>query len=169
MVLNIFLDNERRGSIGYDLEEDYLNSIARRQSIIQSVEHIAPSIPGYIVGCIVLSTVCSALLLPFFTMVKSSSSYLFTAWRAQINILFFVPFFIRELLKYKEGVRKLFSLKNVLTILLCQVFGVMQTFCQLIAMSHTFSSHVLLFSNMTSVVFIFWKIVKRFAGLFSLK
>lgn len=156
-----FLNNERRGSVPFNLEEDYLNSIARKQSIIQSMIHIAPLLPTFVIVAIVVSTISSSLVIPFFKILICDSPYLATAWRGAINIIFCLPFMIKEMRQHREGVRKLFSIKNILTILLCQVFGVLQGFCQLLALQVTYSSHVLLFSGMASVVLFFWKIIKR--------
>ena len=155
------MNNERRGSASFNMEEDYLNSIARRQSIINSVMHIAPLLPGFVIVAIVVSTICTALIIPFFKMITCGSPYLMSAWKALITVLFSLPLMIHEMRKYGDGVNKLFSVKNMLTVLLCQVFSVLQTFCQLIAMRMTYSSHVLLFSGMASVVLFFWKIIKR--------
>lgn len=156
-----FLNNERKGSIAFNLEEDYLNSIARKQSILQSMMHIAPLLPWFVIPSIVISTLSSSLVIPFFKILICDSPYLATAWRGVINIIFCLPFMLKEMKQYRDGIRKLFSMKNILTILLCQIFGVLQGFCQLIALKITFSSHVLLFSGMASVVLFFWKIVKR--------
>jgi len=155
------LNNERRGSVAFNLEEDYLNSIVRKQSMLQSIMHIAPMLPKYVIPCIVISTISGALLIPFFKMVTCGSPYLLTSWKALATILVALPMMIHEIHKYGEGVNKLFSAKNILMILLCQIFGVLQMFCQLFAMKITYSSHVLLFSGMASVVLFFWKIIKR--------
>eukprot|EP01022_Parablepharisma_sp_SALTPOND_P005741 TRINITY_DN1234_c0_g1_i2.p1 TRINITY_DN1234_c0_g1~~TRINITY_DN1234_c0_g1_i2.p1 ORF type:complete len:658 (-),score=52.87 TRINITY_DN1234_c0_g1_i2:4098-6071(-) len=125
------LNNERKGSVPFNLEEDYLNSIARKQSILQSVIHVAPLLPWFVIVCILLATVCGALIIPFFKMITCDSPYLASAWRSIINVLFAAPLMIHEIRKYGSGVNKLFSTKNMLTVLLCQVFGVMQFFCQL--------------------------------------
>ncbi len=131
--------------------------------MIQSVEHTVPFLPWTIIAAVVVTTICNAIVLPFFKLITCSSPYLATGWRALINIIFGMPLMWHEMRKYGEGVNKLFSMKNILTILLCQVFGVLQTFCQLIALKLTYSSHVLLFSGMASVVLFFWKIIKRHA------
>jgi drug/metabolite transporter (DMT)-like permease len=156
-----FVNNERRGSVPFNLEEDYLNSIARKQSILQSMMHIAPLLPKFVILAIVVSTICSSLVIPFFKILICDSPYLPMSWRAVVNVVFCLPFMIKEMRIHGDGVKKLFSTKNVLTILLCQVFGVLQGACQLLALRITYSSHVLLFSGMASVVLFFWKIVKR--------
>lgn len=156
-----FLNNERKGSMPLNIEEDYLNSIARKQSIIQSVVHVAPLLPWFVIVAIVVSTISSSLVIPFFKILICDSPYLATAWRTVINIVVCLPLMIKEIRKYGDGVNKLFSTKNILTILLCQVFGVMGGFCQLLALKITYSSHVLLFSGMASIVLFFWKIIKR--------
>jgi len=156
-----FVNNERRGSIPFNLEEDYLNSIARKQSIIQSMMHIAPLLPKFVIVAIVVSTICSSLVIPFFKILICDSPYLPMSWRAVVNVTFCLPFMIKEIRQHGESVNKLFSTKNILTILLCQIFGVLQGACQLLALRITYSSHVLLFSGMASVVLFFWKIVKR--------
>ena len=125
-----FLNNERKGSVPFNYEDEYLNSIARKQTIIQSVVHIAPLLPWFVIVAITVSTIASSLMIPFFKMIVCDSPFLASGWRAMINVLFGLPFMIRELRLYKDSVGKLFSVKNILTILLCQVFGVLQGLCQ---------------------------------------
>jgi len=155
------LNSERRGSIAIDIEEDYLNSIARKQSMIQSIMHVAPMLPKFVIPCIVIGTISGALIIPFFKMIPCGSPYLLTYWKAIVTILVTLPLMFHEMKRYGDGVNKMFSLKNMLMVMLCQIFGVLQMFCQLFAMKMTYSSHVLLFSGMASVVIFFWKLIKR--------
>lgn len=152
----------RKGSVQFNLEEDYLNQIARRQSILQSVEHIAPMIPWFVKLSVVVYVIGAALVIPFMKMIHGPSAFMLSTWRGWINISFFLPFLFREFAQSPHDNGKMFSIKNLLTVLLAQIFGVLATFCQLIAMRFTYSSHVLLFSGMISVVLLLWKIVKRF-------
>lgn len=157
----LFVDEEKKDSVKLTCEENYLNSLARRQTIVKSIQHVTYELPKLVVICLLISIVCSSFLLPFFKMLECPSPFIKAAWRAGINTVLFLPMMIRELMKYRGNIKNLFALKNILSILLCQIFGTMTMICQLIAMQYTYVSHVLLFSGMVSIVFMFWKLIKR--------
>ena len=114
---------------------------------------------------LIVCTVCGALALPLCKMLGQVSPYLICAWRCIVSVLVSLPLAAYEIHTYGTGVVKLFSVKNLLLIVLCQVYSTLFSLCQLIAVQYTFSCHALLFSGMTSIVLIFWKIAKRWVNL----
>lgn len=119
-------------------------------------------LPKFVIVCLIISVICSSLLLPFFKMLDCPSPFLKASWRAAINVVLFMPLMIKDLMKFRGNIKNLFALNNLLTIFLCQIFGTMATLCQLVALQYTYCSHVLLFSGMVSVVLMFWKLIKRY-------
>ncbi len=143
------------------MEDDYLAINLRRQSIVQSMQHVAEDTSLLVKIFLAVCTICGGLALPMCKMVGNHSPYMISAWRCAMVSILFIPVVYYEVRKYGEGVAKLFSLKNLLMILLSQVYNTMYVLCQLVALQYTFTSHVLLLSGMISIVLLFWKIIKR--------
>jgi len=156
-----YLDNVRKGSVHFDLEEDYMSINMRRQSILQSMQHISQEAGWFIKALLAICTVSASLSLPLCKMMNMESAYLLSAWRLSVLVIAFIPLMVYELRIYGEGVRKLFSAKNVSFVIMAQIYNTLASLCQLIAMKYTYTSHVLLFSGMVSIVLLFWKVVKR--------
>jgi len=125
------------------------------------MQHIVEDLPVYIIILLIVCTLSAALSLPLCKMMGNHSAYLLSTWRCALVVLFFLPYAYYEVRTYGQGIIKLFSLKNILLIILSQVYNTLYMLCQLVAMQYTFTSHVLLFSGMISIVLLFWKLVKR--------
>eukprot|EP01022_Parablepharisma_sp_SALTPOND_P010271 TRINITY_DN1422_c0_g1_i2.p2 TRINITY_DN1422_c0_g1~~TRINITY_DN1422_c0_g1_i2.p2 ORF type:complete len:248 (+),score=18.24 TRINITY_DN1422_c0_g1_i2:463-1206(+) len=125
------------------------------------MQHIAQEASVFIKLLLVVCLLCGALSLPMCKLMGSQSPYLISAWRCATCALLFLPLAFYEVKHYGDGVSKLFTTKNILLVVLCQVYNTLFVLCQLVAMQYTFTSHVLLFSGMISIVLLFWKIVKR--------
>eukprot|EP00826_Nyctotherus_ovalis_P008562 TRINITY_DN12221_c0_g2_i12.p1 TRINITY_DN12221_c0_g2~~TRINITY_DN12221_c0_g2_i12.p1 ORF type:complete len:248 (-),score=72.06 TRINITY_DN12221_c0_g2_i12:153-896(-) len=133
----------------------------RRQSILQSMQHVSQEAGLFVKILLAVCTISASLALPMCKLMNIESVYVLSAWRFSILVVQFIPLMIYELRRYGEGVRKLFSIKNIGFVVMAQVYNTLTTFCQLIAMQYTYTSHVLLFSGMVSIVLLFWKVVKR--------
>lgn len=133
----------------------------RRQSIIQSMEHVSQEAGILIKILLAVCTISASLALPLCKMMNIQSVYVLSAWRFTTATIVFIPLMLYDIKRYGEGVRKLFSIKNILFVVMAQVYNTLTSFCQLIAMQYTYTSHVLLFSGMVSIVLLFWKVIKR--------
>lgn len=156
-----YIDAEKKDSVKITMEEKYMNSLARRETIMSSISNITTQLPKYVIGCIIATTVCSSLLLSFYQMLETTSPYIRLSWRSLINMFLFAPLLGYEYYKNQLIRDKMTDGKNLATLLLCIFFAAMGSLCQVVALQYTFISHVFLFSGMVSIVLLFWKLIKR--------
>jgi hypothetical protein len=127
----------------------------RRQSILQSMQHVSQEAGWFVKLLLAICTISASLALPMCKLMNVESIYVLSAWRFSTVVILFIPLMIYELKKYGEGVKKLFSPKNISFVIMAQIYNTLTTFCQLVTMQYTYTSHVLLFSRMVSIVLLF--------------
>jgi len=100
--------------------------------------------------------------MPIFKFLDGPSPYLKNSWRAFLIMIFMLPLFYFEWRSKSERIKRdMFAGVNILKTFIVQFFGTLTSLCQIAALNYTFSSHVLLFSGMISIVLLIWKIICR--------
>ncbi len=108
-----------------------------------------------------ISTVCGSCMMPMFKRLSAVSPYIRNAWRALLITICFIPFVVYEYRKDAARVRGMITWKTTATVFICQFFGTITSLLQIAALAFTFSSHVLLFSGLISIVLLMWKVLRR--------